>query len=129
MSAAPKDLPEATTLAIERTRLAAERTMMAWTRTAMSLITFGFSVYKFFDIQRESSGTEHKAIGSREFALFLIVAGLLSLLFATIQQWQSMRLMRARYPSVHTPRSLAAILAMLVSGLGFIAFWVVISRQ
>ena len=39
-----------TRLAIDRTRLAYERTMMAWIRTATSLITFGFSVYKFFQL-------------------------------------------------------------------------------
>ena len=37
-----------TRLAVERTRLAYERTLMAWVRTATSLISFGFTVYKFF---------------------------------------------------------------------------------
>jgi len=31
------------------------RTMMAWIRTATSLITFGFSVYKFFQIELKSA--------------------------------------------------------------------------
>ena len=38
-------------LAADRTRLAYERTMMAWTRTATSLSTFGFTIYKFFQIE------------------------------------------------------------------------------
>jgi uncharacterized membrane protein YidH (DUF202 family) len=37
-------------LAVERTRVAYDRTMLAWTRTATSLITFGFTIYKFFQI-------------------------------------------------------------------------------
>ncbi|MDH5246777.1 MAG: DUF202 domain-containing protein, partial [Betaproteobacteria bacterium] len=40
-----------TALAVERTRVAYERTMMAWIRTATALITFGFSVYKFFEFE------------------------------------------------------------------------------
>ena len=47
----------ATTLALERTRIAYERTMMAWIRTATSLITFGFSVYKFFEIEMKTGQT------------------------------------------------------------------------
>jgi uncharacterized membrane protein YidH (DUF202 family) len=44
-------LNETTFLAYVRTRHALERTMMAWVRTAASLITFGFSVYKFFQFE------------------------------------------------------------------------------
>jgi uncharacterized membrane protein YidH (DUF202 family) len=40
-----------TRLAIDRTRLAYERTMMAWIRTAASLISFGFTIYKFFQFE------------------------------------------------------------------------------
>ncbi len=39
---------ERTSLALDRTRLAHERTLMAWVRTAVSLISFGFTIYKFF---------------------------------------------------------------------------------
>ena len=35
-------------LAFERTRNSYENTMMSWIRTSTSLITFGFSIYKFF---------------------------------------------------------------------------------
>lgn len=31
-----------------RNRMAAERTLMGWMRTCVSLITFGFSICKFF---------------------------------------------------------------------------------
>ena len=46
------ELDAATKLAYDRTRLAYENTKMAWVRTATSLITFGFSVFKFFQIER-----------------------------------------------------------------------------
>jgi putative membrane protein len=47
-------LPDATQLAVERTTLAHERTLMAWVRTSVSLISFGFTIYKFFQYLRES---------------------------------------------------------------------------
>lgn len=69
-----------TTLAFERTRVAYERTILAWVRTATSLITFGFSIYKFFQLEREGGGQNHHLIGPREFALLLVGIGLISLL-------------------------------------------------
>ena len=42
-------LDASTKLAYDRTRLAYERTLMAWVRTGTSLITFGFTIYKFFE--------------------------------------------------------------------------------
>jgi putative membrane protein len=43
-----------TQLAFARTRAAYERMMMAWIRTATSLITFGFSIYKVFQLESEA---------------------------------------------------------------------------
>jgi len=77
-----EELPVNIRLAYERTRGGYERTMMAWVRTGTSLIAFGFTVYKFF--QLEISGTDYKAplietslIGPREFGLILICIGIL----------------------------------------------------
>ena len=39
---------ETNTILADRTRLAYERTMMAWVRMGTSLISFGFTIYKFF---------------------------------------------------------------------------------
>ncbi len=41
-------IPGSTELALDRTYLAHDRTLMAWVRTATSLISFGFTIYKFF---------------------------------------------------------------------------------
>ncbi len=123
----PIELDTSTKLAYDRTRLAYENTMMAWVRTATSLITFGFSVHKFFqfDIKRgqELSGL----VGPREFGLMMISFGLVSLLAGTLQHVMSMRQLRAEYPA--TPRSLAALLAGLVSILGLVALIAVAFRQ
>lgn len=123
----PIALDTSTRLAYDRTRLAYENTMMAWVRTATSLITFGFSVYKFFqfDIKRgqEFSGS----LGPREFALMMITFGLVSLLAGTMQHVMSLRHLRKEYPA--TPRSVAALLAGLVAMLGIVALIAVVFRQ
>jgi inner membrane protein YidH len=69
-------LHTATELAFDRTRAAYERTMMAWIRTAASLITFGFSIYKFFQIEAPGRDQQNRLIGPREFAFMLVSIGL-----------------------------------------------------
>lgn len=123
----PHTPSDATRLAVDRTRLAQERTTMAWVRTATSLITFGFSVYKFFQM-REGEAAKH-LIGPREFALIMISIGITALVLATWQHWQSMRAMRVHYVGVRVPRSLAALVGGLVSLLGILALIIVILRH
>ena len=41
----------ATRLDLERTHIAYEQSMMTWIRTAITLITFGFTIYKFFQLE------------------------------------------------------------------------------
>jgi len=120
---------DATQLAAERTRLAHERTLMAWIRTATSLISFGFTIYKFFQVLREQSATarpEH-LIGSHVFALLMIIVGLVALLLATVQHRRDMQTLRMHYPDF--PYSLATVIAILVAGLGFLGLFVVLFRQ
>jgi len=120
---------DATQLAIERTRLAHERTLMAWVRTATSLISFGFTIYKFFQFVREEGKIQQPEhlFGPHNFALIMILAGLVSLVLATVQHWQSMKMLRAQSPQA--PFSLAMILAVLVAGLGLLGSLAVIFRQ
>ena len=75
-------LDTATELAFDRTRAAYERTMMAWIRTATSLITFGFTIYKFFQIEVPDRGQQNRLIGPRQFAFILVSIGLFSLILA-----------------------------------------------
>ena len=126
VDSAPR-LDTSTKLAYDRTLLAYERTMMAWVRTAASLITFGFTIYKFFQIEGEKIAQPHRLIGPREFALLLVIIGLVSLLLATLEYRNNIRIMKTQYPGV--PRSLAMIVAALVSLLGILALIVMIFRQ
>ncbi len=109
-----------TRLAVERTRLAYERTLMAWVRTATSLISFGFTVYKFFefDASKQPAGAG-ATIGPRGFAMMMISIGLVALMLSTIEHRRSMAAMRVEYGSI--PYSTSAIVATLVSVLGVVA--------
>jgi putative membrane protein len=122
-------LPDASTrLAVDRTRLSHERTLMAWIRTATSLITFGFSIYKFFQIELAREGSRsQRLIGPREFALFMIIIGLLSLLMATLEHRRDLQALRVQYPDI--PRSLARVVAACIAVLGLLALIAVLLRQ
>jgi putative membrane protein len=116
-----------TKLAFDRTWVAYERTMLAWVRTATSLITFGFSVFKFFQIVREGGEQRNYLIGARQFGLLLVSIGLISLLLATLQYRQNIQMLGEEYQG--RPRSLAVIVAGLISILGILALTVMIFRQ
>src|SRR5262245_38148906 len=86
-------------LASERTYLAHERTLMAWTRMATSLITFGFTLYKFFEFLHESGQAPHRhlLIEARIFGLTMIGVGVFTLVAATLQHRSRMRRLSAAY--------------------------------
>lgn len=121
MSVHPPALDSGTRLAVDRTRLAYERTMMAWVRTATSLISFGFTIYKFFelDLRTAASGATTSKVGPREFALLMITIGLVALTLAGVQHYQSLRSMRESYGTL--PRSVAGPVAALIGLLGLFA--------
>ena len=115
-------------LAVERTRLAYERTLMAWIRTGTSLISFGFTIYKFFQEFHKESGIPSRAlISTRELGMIMIVTGMFAVLLATIQHLASLKRLRVQYGRL--PGSIAAPVALLVSGLGIVALIAVVFRQ
>ena len=121
------ELDQSTRLALARTRAAYERTMMSWIRTATSLITFGFTIYKFFQIEAPADRQRNYLIGPRGFAFALVSIGLFSLLIATIENRQSIRSLGSQYAG--RQRSLSVIVAALVSMLGVMALAAMIFRQ
>lgn len=125
----PHKVDVSTELSVERTRLAYERTLMAWVRTGTSLISFGFTIYKFFEEfhQAEHAPVETGFFGAREFGLVMISIGLVAVFLATFQHVGTMRQLRAQYPDV--PYSLAAVVALLVSVLGILALVAALFRQ
>ena len=116
-----------TRLAVDRTRLAYERTLMAWVRTATALISFGFTIYKFFQFEMDKQPLrEHPALGPREFALIMIGIGLVSLLLSTFEHRGHLTALRAEFGAV--PYSTATVVASLVAGMGLFALIVVVFR-
>ena len=130
MNAAPvKLLDSGTRLAAERTRLAYERTLMAWVRTATSLISFGFTIYKFFEFQSGKgaiAGESSRLLSPREFGMVMIGTGLVALALATIDYRRNMTRMNNEFgPS---ERSVAMATAVIVSVMGLVAFVVALFR-
>jgi putative membrane protein len=126
MSDASVTLDASTRLAVDRTRLAYERTMMAWVRTATSLISFGFTIYKFFELELKGAPARHPVIGARGFALIMIATGLVALVLSGIQHYESLRTMRASFGP--QPRSVAGLVGGLIGLLGILALFGVLVR-
>jgi len=117
-----------TVLATDRTRLAHDRTLMAWVRTSTSLISFGFTIYKFFQYLKEQNAVRNDRIfGPREYALLMISVGVVALVFATLQHRRDMKALRALHPEV--PFSLVTVLAGFMSVIGVVTLLAVIFRQ
>jgi putative membrane protein len=126
--AKPAAGPDQVKLALDRTFLAHERTMMAWNRTAASMITFGFTLYKFFNfLHEEKPATQGEQIfGARTYGMCFIAIGVFTLVVATWQHRQQLKALRTLYPEA--PMSLSLVLAALMGTLGAIAFTVGIFR-
>jgi putative membrane protein len=112
---------ERTGIAFERTRLAFERTLLAWVRTAVSLISFGFTIYKFFQYVRDDAQRpvrEH-LLEPRGVALVMIALGVFALIFATLEYRRSLRALRLACPTMKaTEGSLAMMVAITLALLG-----------
>ena len=117
---------DATRLALSRTLLAHDRTLMAWIRTSTSMISFGFTIYKFFH-EFGDDRKQHHPLGYLTFSFLMIVIGLVCLLLATFQH----RRETAQLEREHHLKSryLAPIMAGLISGLGILGIIAVLLKQ
>jgi putative membrane protein len=122
-------LLDSTGLAVERTVLALERTLMAWVRTATSLISFGFTIYKFFQYLAETKGfrPRQSLLGPREFGMLMISIAAVMLVLAVVRHRRSLRALRKAGAEV--PRSEALLLAALIAGLAILALLAMIFRE
>ena len=117
----------ATRLDLERTHIADEQSMMTWIRTSITLITFGFTIYKFFQLELPSRAEKSRLVGPREFALTLVALGLIWLVMGTLDHRRWQRLLKQQWSDAS--RSLAVWLAAMISILGTTAFLLMIFRQ
>jgi putative membrane protein len=120
---------ERTDLAVMRTQVALDRTLMAWIRTAVSLISFGFTIYKFFQALDEG-GREARLMTPRAVGLVMIGLGVGGLILATLDYRRQVAELRQHFPrAVSSRRSVAAALASVIAGLGVLGFVLVFLRQ
>ena len=116
-----------TDLAFERTALAYERTLMAWIRTAISLISFGFTIYKFFQEWRRTEQPVQTIFTPRIVGMIMILFGLIGLLFASVQHYTAIKKLKKAYPNIQ--RSLSSVLAILILMFGLALFLATLLRQ
>jgi putative membrane protein len=116
-----------TDLAFERTALAYERTLMAWVRTATSMISFGFTIYKFFQEMGKDPNAPHRLLTPRIVGMLMIAFGFLSLLLAQIQHQIALRRLKQDYPKVQ--RSLSSVLSVVILVFGLALFLGALFRQ
>ena len=117
-------VPDSTHLAVDRTWLAHERTLMAWVRTATSMISFGFTIYKFFQFEAGRGAPATRGIVSpRVFALMMVSIGLVALVMATIAHHKEIR---GLTKALDGRRSGAQIVAALVGVFGLVILFTAI---
>ncbi len=128
MNSTPAPSPDAgTRLAFDRTWLAYERTMMAWVRTATSLITFGFTIYKFFEFEAgRGAPATGRLLTPRQFGMTMIGTGLAALVLSTVEHRRHMRQLQAELGT--TRRSVAVVVAAVISLMGLVAFLAALFR-
>jgi putative membrane protein len=129
LAASRTDLPTETSgrvkvpidLGVSRTLMAADRTLMAWIRTGLSMLTFGFTIYKFLLYVKESVSTSVlRAQGPRRFGIFLIGLGTASIIFGLIDYYRLAESLAGA--SGRKPWSFALLVGTLTSVLGLFLF-------
>jgi putative membrane protein len=120
-------LDSSTRLAYERTYLAHERTLMGWVRTALSLISFGFTIAKVFEVLHEKEGARAPLLGARAIGTIMIATGLVALALATVQHRRASKILHEHCPDL--PPSLAGVMAAFIALLGILALLSAILRQ
>jgi len=102
-----------------RTIMAADRTLMAWIRTSLSMLSFGFTIYKFLQTIASNGNMEHPN-SPQQVGLFLTGLGVAAVVLGTISYWVTLRdLQKVEKFSFGRP---VLLLALIMSVAGVASF-------
>jgi putative membrane protein len=73
-----------------RTVMAADRTLMAWVRTSLSMLSFGFTIYKFLEAAAKANELPRPDSPQR-VGLFLAAIGTLSMVLGLVSYWTTLK--------------------------------------
>ena len=109
-------------LGYDRTRMAADRTLMAWIRTSVSMISFGFTIYKFFMYLRESDvlSPQLPLYGPRNLGLGLVGLGTILLMLAILEHFLYQRSL-SKLTGQPFRLSTALVASLIITLLGLLA--------
>jgi len=127
-----------TGMSFQRTRMSADRTLMSVIRTSLALISFGFTIYQFFQ-RLEEDKVVHQSRAPRNFGMALIWLGVGMITVGILYHVQFMLELRrqraemARDQLIHAqstfPVSYTLVVAVLLLLLGLAAIVSVAMRR
>ena len=111
----PSDLGEI------RTILAADRTLMAWIRTSLSMLSFGFTIYKFLDTIKSQGQMAHPN-SPQQVGLFLTGMGVAAIVLGTTGYWITLRdLQKVEHFRLGRPVLLMALIMSIAGVASFVS--------
>ena len=121
-------IDRSTLLAEERTLVAADLTLMAWIRTSLSMISFGFTIYKFLQAFAEAEHFQPvRPNAPRNLGLALCTVGTVAMAAAIVQHFgfvKRLQLLRSR-----SPWSLSVYVAIFITLIGILALVGMVMRS
>ena len=108
-----------------RTLMAADRTLMAWVRTALSMISFGFTIFKFFQYLYESASKPQVPHGARNLALMLTGLAVACLVVGVLEHRRVAAALDSRVAG-NVWRSMPVLTALVLAVIGslvFVSIW------
>jgi putative membrane protein len=106
--------------------MAADRTLMAWIRTALSMLSFGFTIYKFLETIAGERPLAHPD-SPQQVGIFLTGLGTASMVLGTLSYWATLRDLR-KTEAFRLGRPTLWI-ALVISGAGILLFSAITSRM
>jgi putative membrane protein len=132
LKSSPELADDRTRMAFIRTVVALDRTLMAWVRTAVSLISFGFTIYKFFQglVDTQVTAASNRLMQPRDVALVLMGTGILGLAISTLQYRRELKALQTEFRQYGPFKSTPTVgVASAITAFGIIGFVLVVFHQ